>query len=118
MQAICDIGGIKHAIDTEDKTKRRISLKPDFMKYNKNDIMYGYLLFLASYNEEENLVYLLKSTFANKMEDIQAVTGYHSIKSIYNNLEKWKKTGLVYDGYVEEKSALILKITKTRLVIN
>lgn len=83
---------------------RRISLEKDFMDWRKDDIMYAYLLNLAEYRKQDNLLWLDKTVYYSARDEIMAACDYVNRMSLRNNMKKWLESGLITEGIVKHRN--------------
>lgn len=81
---------------------RCISLDEDFMNYkNGSDILYGFMINRATYNVDEEILYLTKSKFTRIKPALKMLFGSLGRSFITDNLNKLKKAGFLEEGFTK-----------------
>lgn len=83
---------------TRNEYTRRFSLEDDFMDYSTNDLLYGFMQYLATYHPVERKLYLTKQKFQENKKIISAICGYKSNTTIRNNVAK-----LLLNNFISEE---------------
>ena len=78
-------------------TKRRFSLEEDFMSYNTDDLLYGYLYHLSTFHPVEKRLYLTMKCYGEHRRDMYNICGFKNSTTLRRHLEKLKEKGLVKD---------------------
>ena len=73
---------------------RRVSLEPDFMDYNSDDLLYGAMAYLATYHPELDLLYLTKKNYKKAQKDLVNLIGA-TPKTLSRHLTRLKEKGLI-----------------------
>lgn len=80
---------------------RRFSLKEDFMNHATNDLLYGYMLAIATFQPIEKKLYLTKAKYnTENVSSIIAKLCGKAKKTIDNHLKKLIEGGLVAEEWV------------------
>jgi hypothetical protein len=90
-------------------SQRRFSLDEDFMKYDTDDLVYGFMRAISTAHPIGNgqyEEYLAIKTFQKERKVIQNICGT-SAKTITNRLNKLIESGLVEVGEIEDKEKTI-----------
>lgn len=75
---------------------RRISTEEDFMNHNHgSDILYGFMLYLATYDPENQELYLTLNQFKKQSKNIKTLMEITNSRIITRNLDKLEKNGLI-----------------------
>ena len=77
--------------------KRKFPINNEFYEQG-NDVLLGSMLDLATFQPEEQKLYLERKKFRDNKDDIMKMCGWKSRKSCYNNLEILKDLGLVQES--------------------
>lgn len=88
---------------SEKNLKRRFSLEDDFMNYNTNDLLFGYLRVLSTIKPENGHYkeYLLKSTIQKNRKQIKLIIGSNESKTFNNQFKKLEEKGLIAPGVIK-----------------
>lgn len=87
---------------TTSTITRRISLDEDFMSHKSgSDILYGFMLNRATYNKDDDVLYLTKSKFTRIRSSLKILFGGEGRSFITDNLNKLKQAGFLEDGFVK-----------------
>lgn len=78
-------------------TKRRFSLEEDFMSYDTDDLLYGYLYHLSTFHPVEKRLYLTMKCYGEHRRDMYNICGFNNSTTLRRHLEKLKDKGLVKD---------------------
>lgn len=75
--------------------KRRVSTEEDFMNHTIDDLLWGYMACLATYND--NILYLSKEIFAQPkvQTTVKGIVGAKTIRTVKNHLDNLKAYGLI-----------------------
>lgn len=97
---------ILHYTEEQEKIdrvrKRKFSLENDFMDYKLNDIWYGYMLYLATYDAKNNILYLPKSKYTTERKAMLQYLGY-TIRNVNTYVKKYIEKEMLTEGMVEIK---------------
>lgn len=86
---------------TTSNITRRISLDDNFMNYKSgSDILYGFMLNRATYNKDEDILYLTKSKFNRIRSSLKMLFNNEGRTFIIDNINKLKKAGFIEEGMV------------------
>ena len=86
---------------TSSGITRRISLDDDFMNHKSgSDILYGFMLNRATYNSEDDILYLTKSKFHRVKSALRTLLANESRSFLSTNINKLKNAGFLEEGFV------------------
>lgn len=87
---------------TTSNITRRISLDDDFMNHKSgSDILYGFMLNRATYNKDEDVLYLTKSKFTRLKMSLKPLFSGMGRTFLTDNLNKLKKAGFLEEGFTK-----------------
>lgn len=87
---------------TINNITRRVSLEDDFMCYERgNDLAYGFMLYLATYDEKTNTLYLTKNRLEKDMPIMRTILGDITRKGVLSAIEKLIKNNLVKESKID-----------------
>ena len=80
---------------------RRISLEDDFMCHERgNDLAYGFMLYLATYDKKTNTLYLTKNRLEKDMPIMRTILGDVTKKSALNIITKLLENNLIKESKI------------------
>ena len=87
---------------TTSTVTRRISLDENFMNHKSgSDILYGFMLNRATYNKDDDVLYLTKSKFTRIRTSLKVLFGREGRSFVADNLNKLKQSGFLEEGFVK-----------------
>lgn len=81
--------------------KRRISLEDDFMNWNVDDLLFGMMYYLATYQPNENRLYLTKANYEKHRKDFYNLGETNNSRKLKAHLNKLISRGLVKEDKVQ-----------------
>lgn len=88
-------------MDYKNSYTRRFSLEEDFMNFDTNDLLFGFMQYLATYHPKEKKLYLTKVKFQENKKVITSICGYKSRNTLLNNIKKLMDKGLVQEEEID-----------------
>ncbi len=98
-----------------EEYKRRMSLEEDFMNYATDDLLYGMMYHLATYNPNTNELYLSKQTYEKHRQDFYFYCDINT-KTLKRHLDKLIARGLIKDKDENNEPLKMLVNGKMELV--
>lgn len=93
--------------------KRRLSLEEDFMNYSTDDLLYGAMYHLATYDPDTKELYLSKQNYEKHRKDFYLICDV-TAKTLKRHLDKLIERGLIQDKY--ENGHEIKKLVNGQMV--
>lgn len=85
----------------KNELTRRISLEDDFMHHERgNDLAYGFMLYLATYDEKTNTLYLTKNRLEKDIPIMRAILGDITKKGVLNAIAKLLENNLIKESKI------------------
>ena len=85
---------------------RRLSLEEDFMNYNTDDLLYGAMVYLATFHPTKRKVYLTKKNYTKNRKNFYNLIGSNEAKTLKRHLDKLIERGLVAEEKIKSGGEL------------
>lgn len=89
-----------------EERQRRMSLEDDFMNYTTDDLLFGAMYYLATYDKNGSKLYLSKKKYNYNRQSFYEICGLNA-QSLKRHLDKLSKRGLIKVDKVFENGSMI-----------